>query len=260
MIPKMKRKIFTVGAIAGFLVAGIGLGQAQTLDAILKINGGVNKLAQVSQGRIEKIADQTSDMLNDYRVVLKQIETLRAYNAQIEKLIASQNKEIASLNSQINSVTVIDRQITPLMARMIDSLEEFVSLDVPFLIDERDERMEQLRTIMDRADIANSEKFRRLLEAFQIENNYGRTIEDYRGEMERGGQTRSVDYLRIGRLLLFYQTLDRKETGIWDNDKRDWVLLSDSYRAPILNGLRMARKQKAPDLLRLPVPAPENAR
>lgn len=259
MIPKMKRKIFTVGAIAGFLVAGIGLGQAQTLDAILKVNGGVNKLAQASQGRIEKIADQTSDMLDDYRVVLKQIETLRAYNAQIEKLIRSQNKEIASLSSQINNVTVIDRQITPLMARMIDSLEEFVSLDVPFLKDERTDRMEQLRTIMDRSDIANSEKFRRLLEAFQIENNYGRTIEDYRGELERGGQTRSVDYLRIGRLLLFYQTLDRKETGIWDNKKHDWVLLSDSYRAPILNGLRMARKQKAPDLLRLPVPAPENA-
>jgi hypothetical protein len=164
---------------------------------------------------------------------------------------------MASLNKQIGEVDVVQRQITPLMLRMIDTLAEFVRLDVPFLPEERAKRVAGLRDMMGRADVTLSEKYRRLMEAYQVENEYGRTIESYRGSLDAEGQQRTVDFLRIGRVALMYQTLDGQEVGFWDRQAGQWEELPGEYRSPIKQGLQIAKKQVAPDLIRIPVPAPE---
>ena len=53
-----------------------------------------------------------------------------------------------------------------------------------------------------------------------------------------------------------YQTRDGNETGYWDNDKRDWVLAPDLERS-VAEGLRIARKQAPPNLMILPIHAPQ---
>ena len=102
-----------------------------------------------------------------------------------------------------------------------------------------------------------AEKFRRLLEAYEIENDYGRTIEAYKGSLELDGAVREVDFLRIGRTALLYQTVDSEIFGMWDKTNREWVPLSAEYRNQIRAGIKMARKQVAPNLLILPIAAPE---
>ncbi|UCE87622.1 MAG: DUF3450 domain-containing protein, partial [Deltaproteobacteria bacterium] len=171
-----------------------------------------------------------------------------------------QDEEKASLREQIDNVTLVSREVTPLMLRMVESLDDFVKLDVPFLPGERRERVENLKTLMDRADVTNAEKYRRVLEAYQIENDFGRTIEAYRGSLEVDGESRTVDFLRVGRVALLYQTLDGREVGAWSQAQRAWQSLDGSYRPAIRQGLRIARRQAAPDLLRLPIPAAEDAR
>jgi hypothetical protein len=141
------------------------------------------------------------------------------------------------------------------MVRMIDGLDQFVALDMPFLPEERRERVENLRDLMSKADVTVSEKFRLLMEAYQIENAYGRSIEAYTGDLELDGTKRTVDFLQVGRVALLYQTSDRSETGFWDRDANTWQQLDDSYRTPVANAIKVARKQKAPDLLQIPVPA-----
>ena len=160
---------------------------------------------------------------------------------------------MAALNTSIDEVSVIERQITPLMIRMIDGLEQFVQLDVPFLPDERSERIAGLREMMDRADVSASEKFRRVMEAYQVEMDYGRSMEAYSGILSLGGQERDVDFLRVGRTVLAYQTRDASEQGVWNQDTKTWDNLDSSYRTQVTKGLRMAKKQLAPDLLMLPV-------
>ena len=54
-----------------------------------------------------------------------------------------------------------------------------------------------------------------------------------------------------------YQTLDESEAGVWNQDLHRWEPLDASFRSAIRNGLRIARKQAAPDLIRLPLLAPE---
>jgi hypothetical protein len=159
----------------------------------------------------------------------------------------------------MDQVDVINRQIFPLMERMIDGLDQSVGLDVPFLMEERTDRVANLKDIMERSDVSVAEKFRKVMEAYQIENDYGSTSETYSQEItlpEHG--TRVYNMLRFGRIGLYFQSDDATITGRWDNDKRDWVLDS-SIRGEVRKGLQIARQQIAPELLILPVPAASEA-
>lgn len=228
-------------------------------EAVDELVEGNDEEARI-QAEIEKLSDNIDDLATEYRRVLQDTRSLEVYNQQVADLIESQKAEVGSLEEQIEGVTAVSREIVPLMVRMIDTLEQFVELDLPFLPEERRERVGKLREIMERADVSLSEKYRRLMEAYQIENEFGRTIEAYRGELDDGGATRTVDFLRIGRVALLYQTLDATETRVWDRKQTTWVDLGDDYRSPVRQGLRMARKQIAPDLLLVPVTAAEDAR
>ena len=238
------------------LTAGAAAG-VEDLDGVLDVRIGANVESVDSQQRIDQLADQTDQLYQQYKGILTQIDALRVYNRQLKDLSEAQDEEIAQLESEISNVTTVGRQITPLMLQMIESLEQFVELDVPFLAEERERRVRELNEMMLRADVSDSEKFRRLLEAYQVENEYGRTIESYRGDLGTNGTSRTVDFLRIGRIALLYQTLDSRETGIWDAREGTWKRLDNEYRSPVRHGMRIARKQAAPDLIRLPLPAPE---
>jgi hypothetical protein len=247
------------GAVALAAVLAAAPGRAATVEGVVEEAAKGTAAAAESQDRIGGIADRIDTLAAEYQAANQRTRSLKVYNAQLEKLIASQRQEIESLQRQIDEVTLVGREVMPLMARMIDALEEFVELDMPFLLDERRQRIAALRAMMDRADVTIAEKYRRILEAFQIENEYGRTLEAYRGELAANGGTRTVDFLRVGRVGLVYQTLDGKESGVWDREAGAWKELS-GYRGDIQFGIRMARKQVAPDLLRVPVPAPEAVR
>ena len=113
---------------------------------------------------------------------------------------------------------------------------------------------------MHRADVTEAEKYRRIMEAYQIENEYGRTIEAYRASLQLDDRETTVDFLRFGRIALVYQSLDETQAGRWDQTMGSWVPLDSSFRSSIRHGLRIARKQAAPDLIRLPLAVPADAR
>jgi len=230
--------------------------QVAPLDAAQAVRRQGNVEGVASQQRIDEISDETETLFTRFSNTLRQIDSIRVYNGQMRELIASQEAELASLRGQLDHVEIVGRSVTPLMLRMISALESLVQLDLPFLLDERTERIAELRKLMTRSDVTSAEKYRRIMEAYQIENEYGRTIEAYRSMLERGGREIKVDFLRFGRIALVYQTLDGKEAGVWDLKTKSWAPLDGSYRTAIRQGLRIARKQAAPDLIRLPLPVP----
>ena len=230
------------------------------LGAVLDVRSEGNDEAAGVQDRIDAISDETDSLLSQYRTVLKQIDSIDLYNRQMRSLIGAQEEEITSLQDQLGRVQGVGRSVTPLMLRMVEGIEKFVRLDVPFLIKERNERIAELRQMMGRADVTTAEKFRQIMEAYQIENEYGRTIEAYRATLQLDDRETTVDFLRFGRIALVYQSLDETQAGHWDQTSRSWVPLDSGFRSSIRQGLRIARKQAAPDLVRLPLPAPADAR
>ncbi len=232
----------------------------------LAFSAGVDQLTKEGQRRIQdgKAAQSTVDSLSDsasslvskYKTATKVVDGLVIYNNLLEVQVKNQRKEMEQSRQSIENVSTIERQVVPLMVRMLDSLEKFVALDVPFLNGERTERVEKLRAMMLRSDVSPAEKYRRVIEAYQIENDYGRTIEAYRGNLSVGESSREVDFLRVGRVALLYQSIGREFTGAWDADAKTWVELSAAdYKQHVAKGIRIARKQVAPDLLVLPIAA-----
>jgi hypothetical protein len=232
-----------------------GPSDRERLEESVEVRRKANVEGVASQKKIDEISSETERLFARFSNTLRQIDSTRVYNGQMRQLITSQEAELASLADQIDRVEIVGRSVTPLMLRMIEGLEAFVKLDVPFLMDERRERISDLRKVMTRADVSKSEQFRQILEAYQIETEFGRTIEAYRSTLDRDGKKITVDFLRFGRVALLYQTLDGSEAGVWDQANRRWEPLDSGYRSAIREGLRIARKQAAPDLIRLPLPA-----
>jgi hypothetical protein len=242
-----------------FLVAPAS---ADQLDSVFKVGQSKAAAAQKSQVKIDGIADQTDALLQNYKQVNKEIEGLRVYNAQLEARIQNQLDRIAEIDQAMSQVTVIQRQITPLMIKMLDGLENFIELDVPFLAEERQNRIDSLRSNLDKSNQTVAENFRQVLEAYKIENEYGRKIEAYDAAIDFNGDgsERKVDIFRVGRIALLYKTEDGKEVGRWDNQSRSWEALDASDWASYINtGIRIARNQAVKDILQLPISAPEAA-
>ncbi len=228
-------------------------------EAAIDTQAKTDSAAAASQDRIDKLDDQAATSLQAYRVATQRAESLSIYNKQLQKLIDSQESEIASITRQTAEIDNIETGALPFMIEMTDTLEGIVEADVPFLRDERIERIDNLRSMIDRADVTAGEKYRRIMEAYTIEADYGRTIEAYRGELNANGEVRSVDFLRIGRVGLYYQTLDGAESGRWNSKMGNWEMLDSSYRRSVRDGLRVARKQAPPSMLKLPITTPEGA-
>ena len=251
---------YVASGLALALVATAPTAQAQLLESNKREVQTAQAEGVASQERINTLDDQTAQLESEYKAVLQQLDTLRVYNQQLRDLITAQVDEIAIVQRDIDRVTTIDREVVPLMLRMVDGIEQFVQLDVPFLIEERTNRVANLRRLMQRADASPAEKFRRVLEAYQIENEYGRTIEGVRGTVATtDGRQLTVDFLRVGRVALYYKTLDDAQIARWNKDNRTWEAIDSDFVSPIKKALSIAREQAAPDLLLLPIDAPETA-
>ncbi len=240
-----------------FMALPLEAANQQKLDASIKAQDATEQAAAISQKKINSIADEAERMLTDYKLTMRQYDALSGYNNQVQKIVDGQQEELASLESQLSQIDTTNQGMIPLLGRMVATLEKFIRLDVPFLPKERSKRIAGLKELLDRADVTISEKYRRIMEAYQVEMEYGRTIEAYAGDLEKDGKTRSVAFLRIGRVALMYQTLDKKETAVWDQEKKQWEILSEEYRKPVFEGLKIARRQAPPNLIKLPVRAPE---
>lgn len=227
-------------------------GQTGKVNAVIGEQVKTEEAARASQKRVEQLDEETTKMLADYRQMTAEAASLKGYNEQLSLQVKSQEEQMATMAQQVGEIETTSREVLPMMNRMLSTLETFVSLDLPFLAEERDNRIAALKEIMGRADISTSEKYRRLVEAYQIEMEYGRTIEAYEGKIEE----KTVDFLRSGRVALMYQTRDGKETGYWDAAAKQWKR-DDDYKDAMRAGLKVAKKQAAPDFIAVAVRAPK---
>jgi hypothetical protein len=244
-------------AMLALVVNSLGAQEA-TLDQAMDVQRQSDQASIGIQTLIGVLDDQTTELRGDYRVTIQELDRIQIYNAHMERLVNSQQAEIKRVTAELENIVVVEQGIIPLMANMIDTLDQFVGLDIPFNLDERQNRIDTLRSNMDDSELTISEKFRQIMSAYQIETGFGKDTEATVGDLPLNGEVREVNFLRVGRILLAYQTPDRQETGFWNKNTRRWEVLGDEYRKPITAGLRIASKQAAPDLLMLPVPAPES--
>ena len=253
----------TTAFFATTVIAISGSVFAQTVDQVLQADQRRLNLAQQSQERINTVVEGTRSLEDQYRAINKEIDGLKVYNRLMRAQVDGQKATLEDIGLSMDQVDVINRQIFPLMLQMIDGLDQSVKLDVPFLMDERTDRVNNLQEIMSRSDVSVAEKFRKVMEAYQIENDYGTTIEDYKQSLTIDGATRAFNMLRIGRVGLYFQSDDTKVTGRWDAKADVGAggtgahVVDNSARNEVHKGLRVARQLIAPELINVPVSAAE---
>ena len=241
----------------------ISISAQESTNSIDELNESVGtstkslKDSAANQKNINTIDRQTRELEFDYKDTYKEYENLKLYNDQLQKIINSQNEEIESIILQIAELDNTNINIIPLMLKMTASLEQFISLDIPFLLEERTSRIENIKEVMDRGDVSTSEKFRKVAEAYQIENDYGRTIEAYRGSVNFEGREFNADFLRVGRVALMFITTNGDKAAYWDTSSNSWVKSSGAIKRSTEEGLKIALKQSPPALINIPVTAYE---
>lgn len=252
---KSSSRRVSVAFLAAGLIAVSGSVFAQSVDQVLQAQDKRLDLAQQSQERVNGIVEGTRSLEDQYRSINKEIDGLKVYNRLMTAQTSGQGAVLEDISLSMDQVDVINRQIFPLMERMIDGLDQSVSLDVPFLMDERKDRVDALKDIMERSDVSVAEKFRKVMEAYQIENDYGTSVDQYKQTITLDdGSTRDYNMLRVGRVGLYFQSEDTQITGRWDMQAQEWVL-DDGSRNEVRKGLRMAKQLIAPELILIPVAA-----
>ncbi|WP_043114696.1 DUF3450 domain-containing protein [Solimonas soli] len=245
------------GIIGAALLLAAAAAQAQNdpLGKALDAAQQAQRAAVASQQRVDQLDDQTRALLERYRSATWQAQQLNVYAQQLDELLSQQSAELQSLRQQLGDLDRAGEDLTPLMLRMTDSLEKFVALDLPFLRDERRERIAGLKRALGDPQINAGEKFRRILEAYQVEVDYGRTLGVERYDAD--GET--LDVLRVGRVELYALAPDGSRPRLWSAGAGRWEPLPRRYAGSIRDGLKMARELTAVNLLELPLPAARSA-
>lgn len=251
---KLSKKSLIASTIAGAIaLTASNFAAADALTDLQKAETKIFKASVKSQNKINNIYEQTQELLAEYRNVVDQAEVLKGYNDHVQRMVDDQKANITSLEEQITGIDKIKQGVVPLMYKMIDTLEQFIALDVPLNIESRQERIQGLRDVMNDSNVTTSEQFRLVLEAYEIEANYGTVFDAYVGELDLGDRMITVDFVHMGRIAFVAQSLDMKNAWVWNNDSRSWDELGDEYLKPITDAIRMARKQLPMDLTKLPV-------
>ncbi len=205
-------------------------------------------------------ADDTA--ADRYAKILAEADSLARNNEYLSSQLQSQEAQVAQVEQQLADIDATAVDVTSLIQRMFESLEKFIATDLPFLDptqagpDSRSERFAKLRELMSDEGASNGERYRRLVEAYQIELEYGRTMVSYKAKLDNG---RDANFLRLGRVSLMYRTADGQEAGYWDAQQKKWIV-ANKYNKVIEKAVLIATKESAPELVLLPIPAPQDER
>ena len=261
LMKNQRLRIIATVLLSVSVLSGASILQAHSIDSLMNQAQQNTEALAAGQKRIKGIAEQTDKLTQDFQVVVKQVDGLKIYNAQQELQIADQEANIARLEQSIAEAATLDRDVAPFMDNMIEALDQFVDLDLPFLIDERKKRIEKLRANTSNSNLSAAERFRQVLEAYKIELNYGNGVEASTQNVNVDGVDLDVNILRIGRIAMMYQTKDQSVTAAWSKETGGWEKLSQGeYASAVSEGLRIANKQSPINIMTIPAAAPTEAR
>tara|TARA_Y100000385_G_C13031314_1_gene610885 strand:+ start:156 stop:926 length:771 start_codon:yes stop_codon:yes gene_type:complete len=250
--------IISILLISSFLEAQVDESPEKIVDTTIYSQVDASQESINAQLEIDKLDEKSKKIYYEYKDTLAEYKGLKNYDDQLQQIVFSQEEEIVSLISQIDSLDETNKDILPFLKRMIDALREFIKLDIPFLYNQRMDKVNNLDDIILRSNVTTAEKFRKVFEAYQSEHSYGNTIETYDDIMMLNGQELSVSFFRLGRIGYYYKTLDGDQSGYWNKKNSKWVDMGSKLSNEIESAIDIANRQAPPNFITLPVSPLEN--
>jgi len=248
------KKIFLSGVCCVLMSTNL---YSESLNKSIQITEKGNTHSQKVQTKIDGLVQKKDILYGEFKALSNELKSLTQYNKELKEIVTSQDQEKVSLTKQIKNIDETKRDILPLIRNMLSSLEEFVNSDTPFLYKERTARVQRLKELIKRSDVTVASKYKAVIEAFEIENEYARTIETYNDILTYNNLSKNVKFLRLGRVAFYYVSEDNKECAIWDNQTKGWVELDSSYTHKLNEAIKVASNKSIPKLLSVPMFTPK---
>ncbi|MFH2093759.1 MAG: DUF3450 domain-containing protein [Pseudomonadota bacterium] len=229
--------------------------QCQT-NRIEDVRQPVEQSIQIRQ-KTQKEADQWEQekekLIYQYELLKNEQEALESEN----KALAVAESEATTLNEkrlkQKQESMRIQKELLPFLNTVYAQLAALVSNDTPFLKDERSMRLKNLEQVLEAVDVSIAEKYRKVMEALFVEADYGNTIETYQEKVLMGNEAVLGNMFRLGRVSLFFLSLDQTSCAYYNVATKTWNPLADEYLGAIQSCVEISKKRKPAELLSLPL-------
>ncbi|WP_112480802.1 DUF3450 domain-containing protein [Vibrio variabilis] len=205
-----------------------------------------------SQARINQSSDKAFELKSDIAMLEQEVANLEVYERHLKDVVENQQQEMTSIDRQLEQINDTRQGVVPLMYQMLEGLEQHIASDKPIRQQARLARLDELKALMPQADVSDAEKYRRILEAYQIEMDYGIKLGSYRSLINVGSEI-EAEQLYLGRLSLVARSLDRNQYWTWDSHQNSWVAVDAALAPQIDKAFAIANKQASPALIELPV-------
>ena len=238
--------------------------------------------------------DAPAPSVDEYRLVLQEIADRRTNLAQREFYIQQQDEQIASLSARIEaaSESSASEELLPIVQEMVSEMEKLMVSDLPFRVERRFALLDDLRADLQADGVSIYDVYRRAMEIYGQEANYGLQVSSYTGLnpiTERQGrrfqaclenvesptcdlnneQVNALDsgaeiedlqeqlydgnYIHFGRLALLYLERDSSEGYRYNSASGSWDPLSNSELLGLRQNVRIARGESAIGTMTAPI-------
>ncbi|MBW1646182.1 MAG: DUF3450 domain-containing protein [Deltaproteobacteria bacterium] len=252
----MTRKKLLAAVVLLVVLAGSAGRSAAAKDPVEAVTGVAARtlaVQQQTQKELEAWEERRQQLTAELQNLKVQEDLLRYRQRKLQGYLAERRAKIAALEKSIADRQVIARELEPYLDEVLARAKTSADRGLPFLAAERRRRFAELEKYLASYEAPTADKLRRVLEMLQIEAGYGHHVEAYDQVLELPAGKTSVKVFRLGRIGLYYLTLDGRTAGWYDRAAGAWQPLSGRDVGMVREALRMAMKQRTVDLVRLPV-------
>ncbi len=190
---------------------------------------------------------------------IRQAKLEEAWYATQVKIISGYNNEakkrIVDLESKRDNLQKIEAGLEGELFVSVEKFSSLVANDLPFLLQERSQRVNFLHQTLADYELDSAEKLRRVLEGMQVELSYGKEIELGTGAIKVDGVEQLVQFLRLGRVGIYALAVDGERGWTWNRDGGYRQLLKADV-AELNQAVDMVARQTVNSVPNLPVSMP----
>ena len=249
----MKRLIWTAVLLTGLSSGAVLLAGAEEGKSLSDTVQKTVETQQQTQKKQEAWAEEKNDLGARYRAAKAQVDYLEKTRAFEENEVGELDKGIAELNRRMIESAKLKDNLEDSLNVVVSHLDNFIKQDIPFLMDERHARIASVREAIAKPEVSGAEKLRRVLEALQVEANYGNTVDVSQERIQVGSDEVSADVIRIGRVSVYWRSPDGKRVGEYDRASNQWVELDHKYAETISDVREMVLRLRSTKLITLPL-------
>jgi hypothetical protein len=231
-------------------------GRAEKIDVHRQVEQPVTEAIEIRQATQKaevRWREERQQMADVYDRLQEDRVRLEARRQAMEETLTAARARVAAKQAQIEAIARITDQVAPFLEEQYRRLARRIDCDLPFLTAERRRRLENLKTLLDDPGVAVSEKLRKVFEALLVEAEYGNTIEVYQENITVGDRATLANIFRLGRVGLYFQSLDRQACGFYNVAESAWQPLDAGANRTLQTAIDIGTKRRPVEILNMPL-------